>query len=102
MIKHYEYDLNGVCAKSVEFDVVKQECYGEPTEVNIKNISVNGGCAGFGKAFARAMDRMNIDKAYALTYGIKCGNKSTSCPNEFAKILKEIIDEVDANEDDSE
>ena len=56
----------------------------------IKEVSFTGGCNGNLKGISLLVKEMNVDEAIGKLEGIKCGNKSTSCPDQLAKALKTI------------
>ena len=76
----FEYRTKGTCSQRIIFDV----------EDNIlKNVQFIGGCNGNLKGISSLVDGMNIDDVIAKIEGIQCGFKSTSCPDQLAKALKE-------------
>lgn len=76
----FEYRTKGTCSQRIIFDV----------EDNIlKNVEFIGGCNGNLKGISSLVEGMNIDDVIAKIEGIQCGFKSTSCPDQLAKALKE-------------
>lgn len=76
----FEYRTKGTCSQRIIFDV----------EDNIlKNVQFIGGCNGNLKGISSLVEGMNIDDVIAKVEGISCGFKSTSCPDQLAKALKE-------------
>lgn len=47
-----------------------------------------GGCAGNTQGIAALVKGMRIEDAIARLEGIRCGSKSTSCPDQLARALK--------------
>lgn len=79
------YKTKGVCSSEIHFEV----------ENNIiKNVSFLGGCAGNTQGVSRLIEGMNIDEAISRIEGIKCGFKSTSCPDQLAQALKKYKQEA--------
>lgn len=74
------YKTKGVCAQSIEFDV---------EDNRVRNVKFAGGCAGNAQGVARLIDGMEVDEAISRMENIKCGFKSTSCPDQLATALKE-------------
>lgn len=70
----------GICAKEICIEVDKNKI--------IKDLCVNGGCAGNLSAVANLIRGEHIKYAIDKLDGIICGRKETSCPNEIANILK--------------
>jgi len=54
----------------------------------VKNIQFIGGCNGNLKGISALAEGMDIDEAISRIEGIKCGMKSTSCPDQLAQALK--------------
>lgn len=75
-----KFKTKGVCSQSIEFDVIDDK---------VKNVKFEGGCAGNSQGVASLVDGMNIDEAIRRMENIKCGYKSTSCPDQLATALKQ-------------
>ncbi len=50
-----------------------------------------GGCAGNTQGVAALVKGMKIEDAIERMKGIRCGFKDTSCPDQLAKALEEIL-----------
>lgn len=70
---------NGVCSRKIEINVENGI---------IQEVIFTGGCAGNTKGVASLLKGMKVEEAISRLEGIKCGFRSTSCPNELAKGLK--------------
>ncbi|WXR62181.1 TIGR03905 family TSCPD domain-containing protein [Peptostreptococcaceae bacterium AGR-M142] len=77
----YVFKTTGVCAKEIIFDV---------KENKIENVEFKGGCPGNLLGISQLVKGMNIDHVIEKFEGVPCGNKSTSCPDQFAKALKKL------------
>lgn len=76
----FEYRTKGTCSQRIIFEI----------EDNIlKNVQFLGGCNGNLKGISSLVEGMNVDEVIAKVEGIQCGFKSTSCPDQLAKALKE-------------
>lgn len=75
-----EYKPSGVCAKSITFDIENDAVTG---------VSFVGGCSGNLQGIGKLIEGMPVDEAIKRLSGIQCGYKSTSCPDQLAKALKE-------------
>jgi len=53
----------------------------------VRNVSFLGGCNGNLKGISTLVDGMPVDWVIDKLKGIRCGYKSTSCPDQFAKAL---------------
>ena len=78
----YTYMPKGVCSRkmTVELD-------GEI----IKNVKVEGGCNGNLQGISSLVVGMNARDAIAKMRGIRCGFKSTSCPDQLSLALEEAL-----------
>ena len=74
------YATNGVCSREIEFDVIDNK---------LTNVRFIGGCSGNTQGVARLVEGMSKEEAIARLEGIRCGAKSTSCPDQLAKALKQ-------------
>lgn len=79
----YSYKTNGTCARQIDFEVENGV---------VKEVSFQGGCNGNLKGISALCVGMNINDVIERLGGIKCGFKSTSCPDQFAKALSQIKD----------
>lgn len=70
----------GVCSRQIVIEVENDI---------IKNVVFTGGCSGNTQGVAALLIGMNVEDAVSRLEGIKCGFRSTSCPNELAKGIKE-------------
>ena len=80
MKKHIEYKTSGTCARMVRVDV---------EDGVITDCSFVGGCSGNTQGVAALVIGMKVEDAISKIKGIKCGFKSTSCPDQLAKALEE-------------
>ena len=68
------------CSQLIEFDVVDDK---------VTNVKFVGGCSGNTQGVAALVEGMDINEAIKRMEGIKCGFKSTSCPDQLSKALKQ-------------
>lgn len=74
------YKTSGVCSKEIQFEV----------EDNIvKSVSFVGGCSGNTQGISKLVEGMSVDEVIRRLEGVKCGFRSTSCPDQLAKALIE-------------
>ena len=78
------YRTQGVCAKAIEIELDGD---------TVKKVKFIGGCSGNTQGVARLAEGRKVDEVIATLEGIKCGFKSTSCPDQLAKALKKAISE---------
>lgn len=82
MKNHIEYTTKGVCSRQIIVDA---------EDGVITSCSFVGGCAGNTKGVASLVVGMKVEDAINKIKGIKCGLKSTSCPDQLANALEELI-----------
>lgn len=75
-----EYTPKGVCSQKITFEIEDNK---------VKSVQFYGGCSGNTQGVARLVEGMDVDDAISRMEGIKCGFKSTSCPDQLAQALKE-------------
>ena len=77
-----EYTPHGVCSQHIHVEV--------DDNGTIHNVEFIGGCSGNTQGVARLVEGMNIQDAISRMEGIRCGFKTTSCPDQLAQALKQI------------
>ena len=78
------YKTKGVCASAVSFDLV---------DGKITGAKFTGGCSGNTQGVCALVEGMDAKEAIKRLSGIRCGFKSTSCPDQLAKALKKVAAE---------
>ncbi|MCI8522114.1 MAG: TIGR03905 family TSCPD domain-containing protein [Lachnospiraceae bacterium] len=76
------YQPKGVCSNTIDVQV---------EDGVIKSVKFTGGCNGNLQGISRLVAGMKVEDAIDRLKGIKCGFKSTSCPDQLACALQEII-----------
>lgn len=79
----YTYKPEGVCSYKMIIEV---------EEDTIKKVTIEGGCVGNTVGVSRLVEGMKIEEAIKRLKGIQCGYKGTSCPDQLAIALEEIIE----------
>lgn len=79
---HITYRPKGVCSQLMQIDV---------EDGRIEKVEVVGGCAGNLQGISSLLVGMKVEDAIARLEGIRCGFKTTSCPDQLAKALKNCI-----------
>ena len=74
------YKTSGTCSAAIDFEV---------EDGIVKNVKFIGGCNGNTQGISKLVEGMPADEVISRLEGIKCGFKSTSCPDQLAKALKE-------------
>ncbi len=75
-----QYKTNGTCSQMIDFEVEGD---------TIKSVAFTGGCNGNLQEISALVSGMKIDEAISKLKGIKCGFKSTSCPDQLARALEQ-------------
>ncbi len=78
-MEHISYTTKGVCSRKIEIDI---------EENKIVSVQFFGGCSGNTQGISALVADMSIDDAIARLSGIRCGFKSTSCPDQLATALR--------------
>lgn len=77
-----DYKPHGVCSQKIHVDVDETG--------HIHNVYFIGGCNGNLQGISRLVEGMDIDEVISRLDGIRCGYKSTSCPDQLAQALKQL------------
>ena len=80
----YNYKTRGTCAREIKFEL---------EDGIVKNVSFFGGCNGNLKGIAALVEGKKAEEIIPLIKGLKCGFKSTSCPDQLALALEEALNE---------
>lgn len=57
----------------------------------IEDVQFMGGCHGNLQGIAALVRGMACEEVIARMKGIRCGNKDTSCPDQFCRALEEAL-----------
>ena len=83
METQYIYTTKGTCSREIRItldgDIVKEAIFVR-------------GCMGNTQGISALVRGMKIDDVIARLEGIDCGGKGTSCPDQLANALKEVLD----------
>lgn len=77
------YRPKGVCSNAIDVEV---------EDGIVKSVTFTGGCNGNLQGISSLVTGMKIEDVIAKLKGIKCGFKNTSCPDQLACALQEILD----------
>jgi uncharacterized protein (TIGR03905 family) len=84
MLKEHTYSPRGVCSRSINIK------YDDETKI-IKQIDIIGGCSGNLRGLKALIEGQSISDVVERLKGIKCGFKSTSCPDQIATALSQLL-----------
>ena len=74
------YTTQGVCSKKIDIEIENGV---------ILSAKYTGGCHGNTQGISALVQGMKVDDAIERLSGIRCGFKTTSCPDQLAKALVE-------------
>ncbi len=75
------YQTSGTCSSAIDITV---------TAGIIESVDFIGGCNGNLQGISRLVKGMPVEDAIAKLKGIKCGYRSTSCPDQLAIALESM------------
>ena len=78
----YTYRTSGTCSRSITFDI---------EDGVVRNVRFEGGCNGNLKGIGAIVDGMKVEDVINKLSGIRCGFKSTSCPDQLSIALKQAL-----------
>ena len=79
----YTYRTQGTCARTIDVEI---------EDGIIKHVQFNGGCAGNTQGIAKLVEGMDARHVVERFGGIRCGFKSTSCPDQLAQAIKLVLE----------
>ena len=82
MTKH-EYKTSGTCSRKITFEL--------DDEKKVHNVVFEGGCNGNLQGIGKLVEGMDASELISRVAGIKCGPKSTSCPDQLSRAVAEAI-----------
>ena len=80
---NYTYKTKGVCSRKINLEISDDGV--------INRVEFIGGCNGNTKGVAALCVGQKAEEVISRLEGIKCGSKSTSCPEQLAFALKEAL-----------
>ena len=83
MEKKLIYPTRGVCSQAIEI------CLEDDV---VKSVQFYGGCNGNTQGISQLVRGMKADEVIARLDGISCNGKGTSCPDQLARALRQMLD----------
>lgn len=78
------YKTSGTCSSAIDIEL----------DGNIiKSVAFTGGCNGNLKGISSLVTGMDAKDAIGKLKGIRCGFRPTSCPDQLARALEQILQE---------
>ena len=82
-MKHYTYYTTGPCSSQIDLAI--------DDDGRIENVTFVGGCHGNTQGISVLVKGMKMEDVVAKLEGIRCGYKNTSCPDQLARALREVM-----------
>ena len=79
----YLYETKGTCSRLIEVELDGDV---------IESVRFYGGCDGNLQGIPRLVEGMTVDEVESKLSGVRCGNKTTSCPDQLAKAVREAYE----------
>ncbi len=79
---NYSYKTSGTCSQQINFEI---------SNGLLKNVEFIGGCNGNLKGIGTLVEGQVASDVADKLIGTTCGFKSTSCPDQLAKAIKEAL-----------
>ncbi len=79
------YRTRGTCSTQIDLELSEAHI--------IEKVAFTGGCNGNLQGVSRLVTGMKAEDAIAKLEGIRCGMRSTSCPDQLSKALRQAIGE---------
>ncbi|MBQ7739609.1 MAG: TIGR03905 family TSCPD domain-containing protein [Eubacterium sp.] len=83
----FKYKPSGVCSREITIDVNEEN-------ETVNSVSFVGGCNGNLKGIGALVKGKSIDEIIEALEGIDCNYKGTSCPDQLAKALTQIQEQL--------
>ena len=81
-VMKYRFRTQGTCSQMIEFDI---------TDGVLANVTFYGGCDGNLKGISKLVEGMPVEDVISRLEGVRCGMKTTSCPDQLAQALKQAL-----------
>lgn len=79
----YTYYTRGTCSSQIDLEI--------DDEGILKDVTFYGGCHGNLQGISVLLRGMKASDVISKLQGIRCGYKSTSCPDQLATALREAL-----------
>lgn len=76
------YKTRGTCSREIHIELDGD---------TLKSVKFIGGCDGNLKGITALVTGMKVTDVIAKLEGIQCHTKGTSCPDQLARALKEVV-----------
>ena len=80
--RHVQYETHGTCSKLIDVTVDENNI--------IQQVFFLGGCNGNLQGICQLVKGQHVDDVIKKLNGIRCGTKSTSCPDQLCRALEQL------------
>ena len=84
MNRRITYTTQGTCSRFIDVELDEQGV--------IHDVVFTGGCHGNLQGISSLVKGQKAENVISRIEGIRCGNKSTSCPDQLAKALRKAME----------
>lgn len=78
----YTYKTRGTCSREIKFEI---------NDGIVSKVSFVSGCNGNLQGIGQLVEGMKVEDVISRLKGINCNGKGTSCPDQLARALEEVI-----------
>ena len=82
-MKEINYLTSGTCSKLIHVEMSDDNV--------IQRVQFIGGCNGNTKGICRLVEGQKAEEVIRRVKGVTCGDRPTSCPDQLAHALEELI-----------
>lgn len=82
-MKTFDYTTHGTCSRAIHIELNDDN--------TVNSVSFVGGCNGNLKGIGKLVEGMPAGEVAAKLRGVTCGFKNTSCPDQLANALDEML-----------
>lgn len=83
----FTYTPHGVCSRQIVIDI-------DENTNTINSVSLTGGCNGNLQGIAALVKGKKPEEIISALKGIDCNFKGTSCPDQLARALEEVEEQL--------
>ena len=83
----FTYTPHGVCSRQIVIDIYENT-------TTITSVSFTGGCNGNLQGIAALVKGKKPEEIISVLKGIDCNFKGTSCPDQLARALEEVEEQL--------
>ena len=77
-----DFTPKGVCSRRMLVEV---------EDGVVRSLQVTGGCHGNLQGISKLVEGMSVEEVIRRLDGINCNGKGTSCPDQLAQALKQVV-----------